>query len=272
MSQLVSTAWASASTFRNSDKRGGANGARIRLAPQKDWYVNNPSQLSKVLDVLEGIQKAFNDTQKGGKKISLADLIVLAGCAAVEKAAKDAGHDITVPFTPGRMDASQEKTDVESMALLEPVADGFRNYRQAKNTVATEALLVDKAQLLTLTAPELTALVGGLRVLNTNFDGSAHGVFTERPGVLTNDFYVNLLDMGTAWKPATEDRELFQGYARATGKPTWTATRADLVFGSNAELRAVAEVYGSADGKQKFVKDFVAAWDKVMNLDRFDLM
>ena len=272
VSQQVSTAWASASTFRNSDKRGGANGARIRLAPQKDWYVNNPSQLSKVLDVLEGIQKAFNDSQKGGKKISLADLIVLAGCAAVEKAAKDAGHDITVPFTPGRMDASQEKTDVESMALLEPVADGFRNYRQAKNTVATEALLVDKAQLLTLTAPELTALVGGLRVLNTNFDGSAHGVFTERPGVLTNDFYVNLLDMGTAWKPATEDRELFQGYARATGKPTWTATRADLVFGSNAELRAVAEVYGSADGKQKFVKDFVAAWDKVMNLDRFDLM
>jgi catalase-peroxidase len=272
VSQLVSTAWASASTFRNSDKRGGANGARIRLAPQKDWYVNNPSQLSKVLDVLEGIQKAFNDSQKGGKKISLADLIVLAGCAAVEKAAKDAGHDITVPFTPGRMDASQEKTDVESMALLEPVADGFRNYRKAKGTVSTEALLVDKAQLLTLTGPELTVLVGGLRVLNTNFDGSAHGVFTERPGTLSNDFFVNLLDMGTAWKPATEDRELFQGYDRATGKPTWTATRADLVFGSNAELRAVAEVYGSVDGKQKFVKDFVSAWNKVMNLDRFDLM
>jgi catalase-peroxidase len=271
ISQLVTTAWASASTFRGSDKRGGANGARIRLAPQKDWHVNNPSQLSKVLDALEAIQKSFNAEQAGGKKISLADLIVLAGCAAVEKAAKDAGHDIAVPFTPGRMDALQEQTDVESMAFLEPLADGFRNYRKTRSTVSTEALLIDKAQLLTLTAPELTVLVGGMRALNTNFDGSAHGVFTERPGTLTNDFFINLLDMRTAWKAATEDRELYQGYDRATGKPTWTATRADLVFGSNAELRAVAEVYGSADGRDKFVKDFVAAWNKVMNLDRFDL-
>ncbi|MBL7697369.1 MAG: catalase/peroxidase HPI [Chitinophagaceae bacterium] len=271
VSQLVGTAWASASTFRGSDKRGGANGARIRLAPQKDWLVNNPVQLSKVLDVLEDVQKAFNASQTGGKKISLADLIVLAGCAAVEKAAKDAGNNITVPFTPGRMDASQEKTDVDSIGFLEPLADGFRNYRKSKIPASTEALLVDKAQLLTLTAPELTVLAGGMRVLNTNFDGSAHGVLTQRPGVLTNDFFVNLLDMGTAWKPATEDRELYQGYNRATEKPTWTATRADLVFGSNAELRAIAEVYGSADGQEKFVKDFVAAWNKVMNLDRFDL-
>lgn len=270
VSQLVSTAWASASTFRGSDKRGGANGARIRLAPQKDWHVNNPSQLSKVLDVLEEIQQSFNEDKKK-KRISIADLIVLAGGAAVEKAAKDAGYKITVPFTPGRTDATQEKTDIESIGYLEPIADGFRNYSKSKYTVATEALLIDKAQLLTLTAPELTVLVGGMRVLNTNFDGSAHGVFTKRPGVLTNDFFVNLLDMNTAWKPVTEDRELFQGYSRTTEKPTWTATRADLVFGSNSELRAVAEVYGSADAQEKFVRDFVAAWTKVMNLDRFDL-
>lgn len=269
IAQLVSTAWASASTFRGSDKRGGANGARIRLAPQKDWRVNNPAQLSNVLDVLESIQKDFNAS---GKKVSLADLIVLAGCAAVEKAAKDAGQDIIVPFTPGRMDASQEQTDVESVAFLEPVADGFRNYRKSNYPVSTEALLIDKAQLLTLTAPELTVLVGGMRVLNTNFDGSTHGVFTKTPGKLTNDFFVNLLDMNTAWKPATEDKELYQGYDRATTKPTWTATRADLVFGSNSELRAIAEVYGSADAQVKFVKDFVAAWNKVMNLDRFDLV
>ncbi len=271
ISELVSTAWASASTFRGSDFRGGANGARIRLAPQKDWRVNNPAQLSKVLDALATIQKEFNDGAKKDKKISLADMIVLGGCAAIEKAAADAGHKISVPFTAGRMDASQEQTDVESIAFLEPRADGFRNYRKAKTDVTTEALLVDKAQLLKLTAPEMTVLVGGMRVLNTNFDGSQHGVFTKTPGILTNDFFVNLLDMGTAWKPATEDRELFQGYDRATEKPTWTATRADLVFGSNAELRAVAEVYASADGQEKFVKDFVAAWNKVMNLDRFDL-
>jgi len=272
VSQLVSTAWASASTFRGSDKRGGANGARIRLAPQKDWYVNNPAQLSKVLDVFYAIQKEFNEAASGGKKVSVADLIVLGGCTAIEKAAKDAGHDIAVPFTPGRMDASQEQTDVESVSYLEPRADGFRNYRKAKSDISTEALLIDKAQLLTLTAPELTVLVGGMRVLNTNFDGSAHGVFTETPGKLTNDFFVKLLDMNTAWKPATEDKEMYQGYDRATTKPTWTATRADLVFGSNAELRAVAEVYASADGKEKFVNDFVAAWAKVMNLDRFDLV
>ena len=271
VSELVSTAWASASTFRGSDCRGGANGARIRLAPQKDWRVNNPAQLSKVLDALTAVQKEFNDGAKKGKKVSLADLIVLGGGAAIEKAAKDAGHKIVVPFAPGRMDATQEQTDVESISYLEPRADGFRNYRKSKSDVSTEALLVDKAQLLTLTTPELTVLVGGMRVLNTNFDGSQHGVFTKTPGKLTNDFFVNLLDMGTAWKPASEDREYFQGYDRATEKPTWTATRADLVFGSNAELRAVAEVYGSADGQEKFVKDFVAAWTKVMNLDRFDL-
>lgn len=268
ISELVSTAWASASTFRGSDYRGGANGARIRLAPMKDWRVNNPAQLSKVLDVLTDIQTQFNNT---GKKVSLADLIVLGGCAAVEKAAKDAGHDITVPFTPGRMDALQEQTDVESIGYLEPRADGFRNYRRVKTDVSTEALLIDKAQLLTLTAPELTVLVGGMRVLNTNFDGSQHGVFTKEPGKLTNDFFVNLLDMNTAWKSAQEDRELYQGYDRKTGKPTWTATRVDLVFGSNSELRAVAEVYACSDAKEKFVKDFVAAWDKVMNLDRFDV-
>jgi catalase-peroxidase len=272
VSQLVSTAWASASTFRGSDYRGGANGARIRLAPQKDWAVNNPAQLQKVLEVLEGIQKKFNENAGGGKKVSLADLIVLGGCAAVEKAAKDAGYYVTVPFTPGRMDASQEQTDVESVSYLEPRADGFRNYRRSKSDVSTEALLIDKAQLLTLTVPELTVLIGGMRVLNTNFDGSAHGVFTKTPGKLTNDFFVNLLDMRTAWKAAKEDKELYQGYDRTTEKPTWTATRADLVFGSNAELRAVAEVYASTDGKEKFVKDFVAAWNKVMNLDRFDLV
>lgn len=272
VSQLVTTAWASASTFRGSDFRGGANGARIRLSPQKDWPVNNPAQLSKVLDALTAIQKEFNEAATSGKKVSLADLIVLGGCAAIEKSAEDAGFKVVIPFTPGRTDATQEQTDVESMGYLEPRADGFRNYRKERSDVSTEALLIDKAQLLTLTAPELTVLVGGMRVLNTNFDGSAHGVFTKTPGKLTNDFFVNLLDMATAWKPASEDKELYQGYDRATGKPTWTATRADLVFGSNAELRAIAEVYGSADGKEKFVKDFVAAWNKVMNLDRFDLV
>ncbi|MCC6287692.1 MAG: catalase/peroxidase HPI [Chitinophagaceae bacterium] len=270
--QLVSTAWASASTFRGSDKRGGANGARIRLAPQKYWQVNNTPLVSKTVETLETIQKEFNDVQSGGKKISLADLIVLAGCAAVEKAAKDAGHTIRVPFTPGRMDASQEQTDVESFGYLEPLADGFRNYRKMKAPVpTTEALLIDKAQLLTLTAAELAVLTGGMRVLNTNFDGSAHGVFTSQPGKLTNDFFVNLLDMNTAWKAVGKDRELYEGYDRKTGDLKWTATRADLIFGSNAELRAVAEVYGSADAQEKFVKDFVAAWNKVMNLDRFDL-
>lgn len=269
VSELVAAAWASASTFRGSDKRGGANGARVRLAPQRSWRVNNPVQLQKVLDKLEGIQQAFNSA--GDKKVSLADLIVLAGCAGVEKAAKDAGSAITVPFIPGRADASQEQTDVESVGFLEPLADGFRNYRKSQVAVSTEELLIDKAQLLTLTAPELTVLVGGMRVLNTNFDGSANGVFTARPGVLTNDFFVNLLDMNTAWKAISSDKEFYEGSDRASGKVKWTATRADLVFGSNAELRAIAEVYGSADGKEKFVKDFVAAWNKVMNLDRFDL-
>lgn len=272
ISELVSTAWASASTFRGSDKRGGANGARIRLEPQRNWQVNNPSQLNKVLGVLEGIQKEFNDSQNGGKKISLADIIVLAGNAAVEAAAKNAGHEMKVSFAPGRMDATQEQTDVESMGYLEPAADGFRNYLKRKYTVSTESLLIDKAQLLTLTAPELTVLVGGMRVLDTNFDGSKHGVFTSRPGALTNDFFVNLLDMGTQWKAMSEDRELYMGSDRSSGQPKWTATRADLVFGSNSELRAVAEVYGSADAQGKFVNDFVAAWTKVMNLDRFDLM
>jgi catalase-peroxidase len=270
VSELVSTAWASASTFRGSDKRGGANGARIRLAPQKDWKINNPVQLKKVLDTLERIQKDFN-SQAGNKRISLADLIVLAGCAAVAKAAKDAGYDITVPFAVGRMDASQEKTDVESIGYLEPQADGFRNYRKTRSSVPTEALLIDKAQLLTLSAPELTALLGGLRVLDTNFDGSKHGVFTQRTGQLTNDFFVNLLDMNTSWKAVSDDKEQYLGSDRNTGQPKWTATRADLVFGSNAELRAIAEVYASKDGEEKFVKDFVAAWNKVMNLDRFDL-
>lgn len=270
VSELVYTAWSSAATFRGSDKRGGANGARIRLAPQKSWEVNKPQQLEKVLNKLAAIQKEFNAAQKD-KKISLADLIVLAGCAAVEKAAKDAGHALAVPFTPGRMDASQEQTDVESVAFLEPAADGFRNYRKSRAHVSTEALLIDKAHLLTLTAPELTVLTGGMRVLDTNFDGSKHGVFTQRPGKLTNDFFVNLLDMNTAWKAAGEDRELYIGSDRATGQPKWTATRADLVFGSNAELRAIAEVYASTDAQAKFVNDFVAAWNKVMNLDRFDI-
>lgn len=271
VSELVSTAWASASTFRGSDKRGGANGARIRLAPQKYWQVNNPSGLQKVLDTLESIRKEFNDAQTGGKKISLADLIVLAGCAGVEKAAAAAGHASAVPFTPGRMDASQEQTDVESMGYLEPLADGFRNYRKSKIPVATEELLIDKAHLLTLTAPELTVLIGGMRVLDTNFDGSKHGVFSSLSGQLTNDFFVNLLDMRTAWKATSADRELYEGRERSTGELKWTATRADLVFGSNSELRAIAEVYGSADAGQKFVTDFVSAWNKVMNLDRFDL-
>jgi len=271
VSELVSTAWASASTFRGSDKRGGANGARIRLAPQKDWAVNNPAQLAKVLGVLEGIQKEFNKALTGGKKVSLADVIVLAGCAGVEKAAKDAGFDVAVPFTPGRMDASQEQTDVESFAVLEPAADGFRNYLKKKFTVSTEELLVDKAQLLNLTSPEMMVLVGGMRVLDTNSDGSKHGVFTSKPGVLTNDFFVNVLDMGTYWFPVSEDKEIFEGHDRKTGTKKWTATRADLVFGSNSELRALAEVYASADAQGKFVNDFVAAWNKVMNLDRFDL-
>jgi len=272
VSELVSTAWASASTFRGTDKRGGANGARIRLAPQKYWKVNNPPQLQKVLDKLEGIQKEFNAAQSGGKKVSIADLIVLAGAAGIEKAAKDGGQAITVPFAPGRMDASQEQTDVESIGYLEPIADGFRNYRKASFPVSTEELLIDKAHLLTLTGPELTVLIGGLRVLNTNFDGAGDGVFTQRPGQLTNDFFINLLDMNTAWKAVSADKELYEGSDRATGKVKWTATRADLVLGSNAELRAIAEVYGSADAKAKFVKDFVAAWNKVMNLDRFDLV
>ncbi|MDY6838482.1 MAG: catalase/peroxidase HPI [Thermodesulfobacteriota bacterium] len=269
--QLVSTAWASASTFRGSDNRGGANGARIRLAPQKDWAVNQPAPLNSVLETLEGIQKAFNDAQSGGKRVSLADLIVLGGCAGVEQAAKNAGHDVTVPFTPGRTDASQEQTDVESFALLEPEADGFRNYLKTQFTVSEEELLVDKAQLLTLTAPEMTVLVGGMRVLNTNFDQSQHGVFTKRPETLTNDFFVNLLDMGTTWNATAEEGDLFEGRDRASGELKWTGTRVDLVFGANSRLRAVAEVYGSQDAQEKFVQDFVAAWNKVMNLDRFDL-
>jgi catalase-peroxidase len=271
VSQLVSTAWASASTFRGSDKRGGANGARIRLAPQKDWEVNEPAQLAKVLKALQGIHSAFNGAQSGGKKVSLADLIVLGGCAGVEQAAKNAGHEVTVPFTPGRMDASQEQTDVESFAVLEPIADGFRNYLKGKYTVPAEALLVDKAQLLTLTAPEMTVLVGGLRVLKTNFKGAQHGVFTGRPEALTNDFFVNLLDMNTEWKPVSKDADAFEGRDRKTGERKWTGTRVDLVFGSNSQLRALAEVYGSSDAQKKFVHDFVAAWNKVMNLDRFDL-
>ncbi len=271
VSQLVSTSWASASTFRSSDKRGGANGARIRLAPQKDWAVNNPAQLGSVLETLEGIRKEFNAAQSGGKKVSLADLIVLAGCAGVEKAAKDAGFAVNVPFTPGRMDASQEQTDVVSFAVMEPVADGFRNYQKAKFSVCAEELLVDKAKLLTLTAPEMTVLIGGMRVLKTNFDHSGHGVFTDRPEVLTNDFFRNLLDMGTEWKPTSKTNDEFEGCDRKTGEVKWTGTRVDLVFGSNSELRAIAEVYASSDAGEKFVKDFVAAWNKVMNLDRFDL-
>jgi catalase-peroxidase len=267
----VSTAWASASTFRGSDKRGGANGARIRLAPQKDWEVNQPAQLAKVLKTLEGIQSAFNSAQSGGKKVSLADLIVLAGCAGVEQAAKKAGHDVTVPFSPGRMDALQEQTDVVSFAVLEPIADGFRNYLKGQYTVSAEALLVDKAQLLTLTAPEMTVLIGGMRVLNTNFGQTQHGVFTKKPEALTNDFFVNLLDMGTEWKSVSDAKDMFEGRDRKTGEVKWTGTRVDLIFGSNSQLRALAEVYGSADAQKKFVQDFVAAWTKVMNLDRFDL-
>ena len=271
VSELVSTAWASASTFRGSDKRGGANGARICLAPQKFWPVNQPAQLTKVLKTLEGIQSAFDSAQSGGKEVSLADLIVLAGCAGVEQAAKSAGHDVTVPFTPGRMDASQEQTDVDSFAVLEPIADGFRNYLKGKYSVSAEALLVDKAQLLTLTAPEMTVLVGGMRVLKTNFGGTQHGVFTKRPEALTNDFFVNLLDMSTEWKAVSKDADVFEGHDRKTGKLKWTGTRVDLSFGSNSQLRALAEVYGSSDAQKQFVHDFVAAWNKVMNLDRFDL-
>ncbi len=271
VSQLVSTAWASASTFRGSDKRGGANGARIRLAPQKDWDVNQPDQLANVLKTLEGIRSAFNSAQSGGKKVSLADLIVLAGCAGVEQAATNAGHAVTVPFTPGRMDASQEHTDVDSFAVLEPIADGFRNYLKDQYTISAEELLVDRAQLLTLTAPEMTVLVGGLRVLNTNVGQSRHGVLTKRPEALANDFFVNLLDMGTEWKAVSDAKDVFEGRDRVTGGLEWTGTRVDLVFGSNSQLRALAEVYGSSDAQATFVHDFVAAWNKVMNLDRFDL-
>jgi catalase-peroxidase len=271
ISQLVATAWASASTFRGSDKRGGANGARIRLAPQKDWEVNEPAQLAQVLKTLEGIQKDFNSAQPGGKRVSLADLMVLAGCAGVEQAVKNAGQEVSVPFSPGRMDASQDETDVESFAVLEPIADGFRNYLKGKYTIPAESLLVDKAQLLTLTAPEMTVLVGGMRVLDTNFGQTRHGVFTKRPEALTNDFFVNLLDMGTEWKATAKDADVFEGRDRKTGELKWTGTRVDLVFGSNSQLRALAEVYGSSDAQKKFVDDFVAAWNKVMNLDRFDL-
>ncbi|HLE62548.1 MAG TPA: catalase/peroxidase HPI, partial [Pyrinomonadaceae bacterium] len=269
--ELVLTAWASASTFRGSDKRGGANGARIRLAPQKDWQVNQPAQLKTVLQTLEGIQKEFNRAQSGGKKVSLADLIVLGGCAGVEQAAKNAGYDVTVPFTPGRTDASQEQTDAASFAVLEPVADGFHNYLKSKYAVTAEELLVDRAQLLTLTAPEMTVLVGGMRVLNANFAKSQHGVFTKRPETLTNDFFVNLLDMSTTWKATAEDDNVFEGRDRATGELKWTGTRVDLIFGSNSQLRALAEVYACDDSQEKFLHDFVAVWNKVMNLDRFDL-
>ena len=271
VAELVSTAWASASTFRGSDKRGGANGARIRLAPQKDWEVNQPDQLSKVLTTLEGIQNEFNDTQSGGKKVSLADLIVLAGCAGVEQAVMNAGHEITVPFTPGRMDASQEQTDADSFDVLEPVADGFRNYLKTKYSVSSEELLVDRAQLLTLSAPEMTVLLGGMRVLNTNVGQTQYGVFTERPESLTNDFFVNLLDMGTTWKAVSDSEDLFEGNDRGAGELKWTATRVDLIFGSNSQLRALAEFYGSLDAQERFVDDFIAAWTKVMNLDRFDI-
>lgn len=272
ISRLVSTAWASASTFRGSDKRGGANGARIRLSPQKDWQVNEPAELAKVLPILEKIQREFNSTKTGGKKVSLADLIVLAGCAAVEQAARNAGHEVTVPFTPGRMDALQEQTDVISFGVLEPVADGFRNYLKSPCSMQAEALLVDKAQLLTLTAPEMTALIGGMRVLNTNFGASDTGVFTSRPETLTNDFFTNLLDMSTEWKPVSDAGDMFEGRDRKTGNVRWKGTRVDLIFGSNAQLRALAEVYASSDGEKKFVSDFIAAWNKVLNLDRFDLV
>jgi catalase-peroxidase len=271
ISELVSTAWASAATFRGSDKRGGANGARIRLAPQRDWEVNQPAQLAKVLQTLEGVRKEFNAAQTGGKKVSLADLMVLGGCAAIEQAAKNAGHTVEVPFAPGRMDATQEQTDVDAFAVLEPITDGFRNYQKGKYSVSAEELLVDKAQLLTLTAPEMTVLVGGLRVLNANVGQSQHGVFTRRPGTLTNDFFVNLLDMRTEWKATSEDGDEFEGRDRATGELKWTGTRVDLMFGSNSQLRAIAEVYGQDDAQEKFVHDFVAAWNEVMNADRFDL-
>lgn len=271
VSQLVSTAWASASTFRGSDMRGGANGARIRLAPQKDWEVNQPTQLKTVLQNLEGIQKDFNSAQSGGKKVSLADLIVLGGCAGIEQAAKNAGYDVTVPFKPGRTDASQEQTDAQSFKVLEPVADGFRNYLKTKYSVSAEELLLDRAQLLTLTAPEMTVLVGGIRVLNTNYGQSQHGVFTKRPELLTNDFFVNLLDMSTTWKAKDEDKDVFEGRNRATGELKWTGTRVDLIFGSNSQLRAIAEVYACEDAQNKFLHDFVSAWNKVMNVDRFDL-
>jgi catalase-peroxidase len=272
VAELIFTAWASASTFRGSDKRGGANGARIRLAPQKDWEANQPAQLGKVLGVLETVQRAFNGARTGGKKVSMADLIVLAGCAAVEAAAKAAGHAVDVPFSPGRADASQDQTHVKSFAVLKPEADGFRNYQKKAFTVSAEEMLVDKAHLLTLGAPEMTVLVGGLRVLGANTDRSQHGVFTKRPGTLTNDFFVNLLDMDTLWKPASDARDTFEGRDRKTGELKWTATRVDLVFGSNSQLRALAEVYAQDDAKEKFVRDFVAAWNKVMNLDRFDLI
>ena len=272
VSQLVSTAWASASTFRGSDKRGGANGARIRLAPQKDWEVNHPDELAKVLNVLENIKNEFNSNASDGKKVSLADLIVLAGCAGIEEAAKNAGRKVIVPFSPGRMDASQEQTDAASFVLLEPIADGFRNYLKSKYTVSDEDLLIDKAQLLTLTAPEMTVLIGGMRVLNTNYGRAKHGVFTKRPETLTNDFFVNLLDMSTEWIPLSDDKSTFEGRDRKTGELRWSATRVDLIFGSNAQLRAIAEVYGSADADEKFVQDFIAAWVKVMNLDRFDIV
>jgi catalase-peroxidase len=271
ISQLISTAWASAATFRDTDMRGGANGARIRLAPQKDWEVNNPAELAKVLQSLEKIQQDFNGSQSGGRKVSLADLIVLGGCAAVEQAAKNAGSDVTVPFTPGRTDASQEQTDVESFAVLEPNADGFRNYLRVGEKLPGEHALVERANLLTLTAPELTVLVGGMRALNANFDHSAHGIFTDRPQTLTNDFFVNLLDMSTEWKASASAENVFEGRDRATGEVKSTGTAVDLAFGSNSQLRAITEVYASDDSKEKFVRDFVAAWDKVMNLDRFDL-
>ena len=272
VSELVSTAWASASTFRGSDKRGGANGAHIRLAPQKDWEVNQPTQLAKVLEILENIQREFNEAQSGSKKVSLADLIVLAGCAGVEQAAKNAGHVVTVPFSPGRMDASQEQTDVKSFAVLEPDSDGFRNYQKARKTAKPEELLVDKAQLLTLTVPEMTVLIGGMRVLNVNFKQSPHGVFTKRPEALTNDFFINLLDMETAWNATAEDDNVFEGRDPTTNELRWTGTRVDLIFGSNSQLRALAEVYASDDSLEKFMLDFILAWDKVMNLDRFDLI
>jgi catalase-peroxidase len=271
VSELVSTAWASASTFRGSDCRGGANGARIRLAPQKDWEVNQPEQLAKVLKSLKSIQTQFNSAQSDDKKISLADLIILAGCAGIEKAAKNAGLDVNVPFSPGRMDASQEQTDETSFSYLEPIADGFRNYQKTKYAVSSEEMLIDKAQLLTLTAPEMTVLIGGMRVLNTNFGRTKHGIFTKRPEALTNDFFINLLDMNTTWKATTGEKDLFEGHDLETGELKWTATRIDLIFGSNSQLRALAEVYASDDAQEKFINDFIAAWNKVMNLDRFDL-